>query len=67
MEPEHSEPCNILWNMLALLCRSAPKVFEMKQERAIFLCVSNNNDDAYLFHNGDFIQKLSYMVNSSEN
>jgi hypothetical protein len=29
---------------------------------SIFISDSNNNDDAYLYCNNDFIQKLDYLV-----
>jgi hypothetical protein len=41
------------------------KVFELKQETTIFLSDSNNNDDANLFYNEGFIQKLAYLVDIS--
>jgi hypothetical protein len=37
-------------------------IFELKEEIAIFLSDSNNNDDADSCYNEHFIQKLVYLV-----
>jgi hypothetical protein len=36
--------------------------YELKEKIEISLWDSNNNDDANLCYNEDFIQKLAYMV-----
>jgi len=42
------------------------RVFELKEEINILLSDSNNNYDANLCYNGDFIQKLAYLVDIFE-
>jgi len=41
--------------------------YELKEKIEIFLSDSNNNDDANLCYNEDFIQKLAYMVDIFKN
>jgi hypothetical protein len=41
------------------------RVFELKEETDIFLSDCNNND-ANLFYNEDFIQKVTYLVDIFE-
>jgi hypothetical protein len=38
------------------------RVFELKEEVAVFLSDSNNNYNGNLFLNENFIQKLAYLV-----
>jgi hypothetical protein len=40
--------------------------FELEEETAIFLSDGNNNDDANLCSNKDFIQKVAYLVDILE-
>jgi hypothetical protein len=42
------------------------RVFELKEETAIFLSDDTNNDEANLCYSENFIQKLAYLVDTSE-
>jgi hypothetical protein len=67
MEVQHTALlfyCETSWLSLAEVLHV---VLELKQEIAIFLSDSNNNDDANLFYNECFMQKLTYLLDISAN
>jgi hypothetical protein len=55
-----------LWNTVAVLCHSASQGIWIKRRNIHFLSYSNNNDDANLCYNENFIQELAYLVNTFE-
>jgi hypothetical protein len=62
MEAEHTALlyyCETHW-----LSRGAVlhRVCELNEERVLFVTDSNNNDDANVFHNGDFTKNIVYLV-----
>jgi hypothetical protein len=66
MEAEHTALlyyCETHW-----LSRGAVlhRVCELNEERVLFVTDNNNNDDANLFHNGDFIKNIVYFVDICE-
>jgi hypothetical protein len=65
-EAEHTAPlhyCDTHWLSRAKVLH---RVFELKEESATFVSVSNNNYDTNLFYNEGFIQKPAYLVNIFE-
>jgi hypothetical protein len=50
----------------SLVSKVLHRVFEFKEEIAILLSDSSNNDEANLCYNENFIQKLAYLVDIFE-